>query len=289
MPELRHLRAFVAVAEELNFTRAARKLHLAQQAVSKSVAQLEAELGVELLKRTTHDVGLTRAGAALLTSGCDALAAVDVAFDQARMLGRGLAGTVRVGATPAIGAAVRSEVAAVLRDGAPDVSVAFHEVRPAEVAQVLRERSVDVVLARTSRPAPEVEGTALRPTEASLFVPSGHRLADQRSVPIAELDFERLLTWSAPGTPYTDLTVAQLQAAGAHVETVQARVTGGDGPPDLLNTGTVALLPRGWPTGTSLVEVALEEAPTLPLLLLWSTGARTPVVDKISNAMAVHG
>jgi len=62
---------------------------------------------------------------------------------------------------------------------------------------------------------------------------------------------------------------------------VQARVTGGGGAPDLLDTGTIALMPRGWPTGASLVEVALEEAPTLPLLLLWSTGARTPFVDKL--------
>jgi DNA-binding transcriptional LysR family regulator len=66
MPELRQLRAFVAVAQELNFTRAAERLHLGQQAVSKSVRQLERELGVTLLERTTREVRLTPAGAALL-------------------------------------------------------------------------------------------------------------------------------------------------------------------------------------------------------------------------------
>lgn len=62
MPELRQPRTFVAVAEERNFTRAAERLHLAQQAVSKSVRQLERELGVELLERTTREVRLTPPG-----------------------------------------------------------------------------------------------------------------------------------------------------------------------------------------------------------------------------------
>src|SRR5918997_2063160 len=90
VPELRRLRAFVAVAEELNFTRAAERLHLGQQAVSKSVGQLERELGVELLERTTREVRLTSAGTALLAAGRDALVAADTAFERARAVGRGL-------------------------------------------------------------------------------------------------------------------------------------------------------------------------------------------------------
>lgn len=83
MPELRQLRAFVAVAEELNFTRAAERLFLGQQAVSKSIRQLERELGVVLLERTTHEVRLTAAGAELLRDGRGALKAADTAFERA--------------------------------------------------------------------------------------------------------------------------------------------------------------------------------------------------------------
>src|ERR671911_2509030 len=97
VPDLRQLRAFVAVAEELNFTRAAERLHMAQQAISKSVRQLEAELGVELLERTTREVRLTEAGAALLEAGRDVLRAADAAFARAREVGAGLSGTVRLG------------------------------------------------------------------------------------------------------------------------------------------------------------------------------------------------
>ena len=176
VPELRQLRAFVAVAEELNFTRAAERLHLGQQAVSKSIGLLERELGVALLERTTREVRLTPAGAALLDAGRDALLAADAAFEGARTVGRGLTGTVRIGLTPPVGSATRAEVVAVLRDGAADLSIAFHEIRPGEIAAALRERTVYVVLARTSRDGAEVDSAPLRPSPAELLVPAGHAL-----------------------------------------------------------------------------------------------------------------
>ena len=228
MPDLRQLRAFVAVAEELNFTHAAERLHLGQQAVSKTVSQLERELGVELLERTTREVRLTAAGVALLARGRDALLAADAAFAAARNVGRGLAGTVRVGISPAVGPVAREEAIRVLRDGAGDLAVSLHEVRPGEVVEQLRDRELDLVLARTAPAAPAVDSASLRPCPAVLCVPAGHRLAGAGAVRLAELDGERLLTWSRRGTPYTDLLLDRVAAAGAVVEPVQARVTGAD-------------------------------------------------------------
>jgi DNA-binding transcriptional LysR family regulator len=284
MPELRQLRAFVAVAEELNFTRAAERLHLGQQAVSKSVGQLERELGVELLERTTREVRLTPAGVALLESGRDALAAADAAFDRAQAVGRGLAGTVRIGATPAIGPETREQVARALLGGAPELSLSFHEVRPADVAQRLRDRFVDLVLARTSRDTPDVDSAALHPSPVELHVPADHRLAGAASTRLAELDGERLLTWSAPGTPYTDLLLNRLRAAGAHVEPVESRVTGA-GAPDLTGTGAVALAPAGYPTGEHNVRIPIVDDITLPLLVLWPAGLPSPAVRRLRAAM----
>jgi DNA-binding transcriptional LysR family regulator len=288
VPELRQLRVFVAVAEALNFTRAAERLHLAQQAVSKSVRQLERELGVDLLERTTREVRLTTAGKALLESGRVALASADTAFERARNVGRGLAGTVRVGITPAVGVEDRDEVARALLDDAPDLSVSFLQVRPGEVAGRLRDQDVDLVLARTDSDAPGVDSAALRPSPVELLVPKGHRLAGAEAVRLAQLDGERLLTWSAPGTPFTDLLVDRLAAAGAQVEPVRARVVGGEQPLDLAEDDAVAVMPAGWPSGEQNVRLPIDDELSLPLLVLWPAGRPPPALERVRQTMTIH-
>ena len=153
---------------------------MAQQAVSKAVAQLERELGVELLERTTREVRLTPAGAALLAAGPDALAGVERAFAAAVEVGRGLAGTVRLGATPALGLTVLDAATQALRDAAPDLAVAFLEVRPRDIERALRDRTVDLVLARTVAVGPDVDSAALRPTPAVIALPAEHRAGGPR-------------------------------------------------------------------------------------------------------------
>ena len=286
MPDLRQLRVFVAVAEELNFTRAAERLHMAQQAVSKSVRGLEDELGVDLLERTTREVRLTEAGAALLDSGRDALAAADAAFARARDAGHGLAGTVRVGLSPAVGPRVHEELLHVLRDGAPDLRVSAVEVRPRDIARLLRDRALDLVMSRMSSDAPEVDSASLRPTPAVLGVPEGHRLASRESATVADLDGERLLIWSSPGTPFTDMLLARVHAGGARVEPVMARVTGGLAMTELAPNNAVALLPAGTPPSAGVTYVPLSDGVTLPLVVLWAAGTQPPAVARIRAGMS---
>jgi len=289
VPDLRQLRTFVALAEELSFTRAAERLFVGQQAVSKSVRQLERELGVELVERTTHDVRLTAAGAALLEAGRPALAAADAAFAAAREAGQGLTGTIRVGVSPAVSPLDRQEVVDVLRRGAPDVSVSLLEVRPRDVRRLLRARELDLVLARTSDDAPDVDSAALRPTPAVLCVPTGHRLAGGDPVALAQLDGERLLTWSPRGTAFTDLLLTRLAAAGAQVEPVESRVTGSTGLAELADRDAVALMPAGWPPADDVAQVALADDVTLPLLVLWPTGAPSAAVRRVRAGMTRAG
>jgi len=198
MPDLRHLRVFLAVAEERNFTRAAERLHLAQQAVSKSVAQLERELGVE---RTSREVRLTSAGETLLADAAAVLAAADAAFARSRDHGRGLAGSLSVGLTAAVGPGVLDGALAALRREAPALSIALHEIRPREIVPMLGDRRLQLVFARSTPRAPGIDVIELPPTPAALVVPAGHRLAAAGHVELAAIDGERLLTWSPPGSP----------------------------------------------------------------------------------------
>ncbi len=286
MPELRQLQTFVAVAEELNFTRAAARLHVAQQAVSKSVQQLERRLGVELLERTTREVRLTAAGAVFLAGAREALAAVDAAVDAARAAAHGLTGTVVLGVTPAIGASVVAEAVRALRDGAPDLGVRTREVRPVEIGPLLRSGEVAGVLARTLRQDPSVDSAPLRPTPAVLAVPAGHRLAGRAAVALAELDGERLLLASGPGSPYTDMVLTRLAAAGVTVQPVESKVTGSGLPGELVRERAVTLTAEGRVREAGVVHVPLApEGFDLPLRLAWRAGRPSPVVARLRDAL----
>src|SRR5215210_5038919 len=98
--ELRQLRYFVAVAEELHFGRAAERLHMSQSPLSRAIRELERELGLVLFVRTTRRVALTPAGAALFERGRRALAEVDLAVDDARRAARSESGVLGVGYGP---------------------------------------------------------------------------------------------------------------------------------------------------------------------------------------------
>jgi DNA-binding transcriptional LysR family regulator len=285
VPDLRQLRAFVAVAEELGFTRAAARLGVGQQAVSKAIARLEADLGVALLERTTREVRLTPAGAALAEPARRALAAVEAAVAAAREAGGVPTGTVRIGTTPAVGPREREDAVAAIRRDAPEVSVGVHEVRPRDVGRLLASRELDLVLSRSRAGGPAVDAAELRPTPAVLFVPDGHRLSGGRAVAPGELDGERLLTWNPPGTAFTDLLVARLAAVGARVEPVESRITGAGSASELARLGAVAVMPEDWPASDGVARVPLSGDLTLPLLVLWPLGSPSPAVRRLRAAL----
>ena len=288
MPDLRQLRTFVAVAETLNFTRAAERLSVGQQAVSKTIGQLEAELGVELVERTTREVSLTKAGEKLLAEGRPALEAADAAFAAATEVGRGLSGRVNLGHSPAIvGSEVQAAIEA-LRSRSPELAISVHQVRPGEMESRLVSGDLDLVLARTAGRGDRLDSAALRPTKAILCVAENHRFAERTWIDVRELDGERLLTYNPPGTPYTDLILGALERAGATVTPVEASVLGTPGQTsmvDLADHAAVALIPAGETLPPGVAAIPFREDFTLPLLLVWPAGRPTPATDRLREAL----
>ena len=163
VPELRHLRYFVAVAEELSFSRAADRLHMAASPLSQAIRQLESELGVELFVRTTRHVELTEAGRRLLADGAAALAAVDAAFANAARAGRGVLGTLRLGSTPAARHEIRPALLARLRERHPGIEVDASEATTGNLCRELLEpaaRRRDRVLRRARARARAADAVA---------------------------------------------------------------------------------------------------------------------------------
>jgi Bacterial regulatory helix-turn-helix protein, lysR family len=126
--ELRELRYFLAVAEELNFTRAAERVHLAQQALSASIRNLEADLGVQLFTRSTRHVALTAAGEALVASARHVLESAAEAVDEVKRVGSGQAGRLIIGFSTAAGSVPRvRDVIRRFSQAVPDVDVRLVE------------------------------------------------------------------------------------------------------------------------------------------------------------------
>ncbi|MDT5047462.1 MAG: hypothetical protein QOG75_3336 [Mycobacterium sp.] len=191
--ELRQLEAFVAVATELHFGRAAERLHIAQPTLSELVRRLEREVGTPLLTRTTRRVAVTAAGVELLGRAKVILDDVSAATAAVRRIARGDAGTVRLGITPPVAPVLAPHLVAALQDHAPDVQVVVRRMWAPDLAKAISEGTVDVAITcgRVLDP-PGVVGESFCAETFFVVLRDDHRLADQHSVALADLARDRL-------------------------------------------------------------------------------------------------
>src|SRR5437764_3483697 len=184
--EVRQLRYFVAVAEELHFGRAAERLQGAQPAVSQQVGRLERELGVRLLERTSRRVALTGDGRRLLDEARAALSAVDRVRAVAADLSAGRAAVLRVGTTPGVGSRL-TRAAAKLRAATPDLTLSLVDGTAAAHIAALRAGELDIALVRGTVGARDLQARQVWCEPLQLMLPAAHPAATADSVPIATL------------------------------------------------------------------------------------------------------
>ncbi len=199
--DLRLLRSFVAVAEELHFGRAAARLHLAQPPLSQQIRRLEAAVGCELLWRTSRSVRLTPAGAAFVERARRTLRNVEEDVAEARAIGSGASGRLRVGF---VGSALLAGLPAALtahRAAHPDVEVRLREAHTAVLLEGLRDGSLDIAVARDAEPDPDdrfVAGTLLREPYVAV-VPATHPAAGAATLPVTALRDEPFVSPARSG------------------------------------------------------------------------------------------
>jgi DNA-binding transcriptional LysR family regulator len=185
--ELRHLRYFLAVAEELNFTRAAARLHVAQQGLSAAIRQLEDMLGAPLFLRTTRRVELTEAGQAFLPHARDAVASVDAAAQAVRDVSAGRAGRLRVGLMATGGLEVTPRLLRAFAERYPAVAIDVRHFDFADPTGGLADGTTDVAIVRPPF-ATELEQLELGSEPRYVVLPADHALAG-----LAALTFDRLV------------------------------------------------------------------------------------------------
>jgi DNA-binding transcriptional LysR family regulator len=202
--ELRHLRYFVAVAEELNFTRAADRLHISQPPLSQQIRQFEEEIGVRLLDRTRRRVVLTQAGQAVLGEARNTLAQANRIPAVAHRTAQGPGGTLRVGFSSAAAHTVLPRVVRSFRSKAPEVKLQLHEMSTERQIASLCEASIDIGFVRLPLEGPPaslvVESIFREPL--ILAIPRGHALSRSRHIStgvLAKAPFIRFPRHVAPG------------------------------------------------------------------------------------------
>jgi DNA-binding transcriptional LysR family regulator len=193
MVEIRHLRYFVAVAEELHFGRAAQKLGMAQPPLSQQIRRLEQELGVQLLHRTKRRVQLTEPGRAFLEEARKVIAQVGTAVAVAQRAGRGEVGRLAIGFLGAATFSLLPAILKVFRQRFPGVEIELHELKAFELVQALHQGRIHVGLVRL--PVQD-ELLSLEPIlEEKLVValPEQHPLAERPRLAFRDLAGEAFL------------------------------------------------------------------------------------------------
>jgi DNA-binding transcriptional LysR family regulator len=280
--ELRHLRYFVAVAEELHFRRAAERLHVSQPPLSQQIRALETELGVTLLERNRRRVELTAAGAALLAEARAILAQVDHAVELTQRVARGEAGALAIGF---VGSAMYGRL--------PDVVRAFHAERPsvdlrlrefptAEALAALADGRIDVGVVRPGKVEAGVEIDVVQREEVLAALPDRHRLASRTSLALGDLGgeaFVLLARREAPGLfGALDAAMSEIGVAPREVQEVsELRTVLG-----LVSAGVgVSLVPASVASGERsgvVFRPLTGRAPTVELALAWRAGDASPAL-----------
>lgn len=213
--ELRHLRYFVAVAEELHFGRAAARLHIAQPPLSQQIRRLESELGVRLFHRTHRQVELTDAGRALLREAQRTLVQADRAVQVAMRAGRGEVGRLVIGYMASAELSVFPKVLPAFRTHYPEVELVLQIVPPAEQFLRLREGRLHVGFLRL--PATDRALTIVPIFREPLLavLPDRHPLARRRAVSLRALCDERFVLFPRQHAPgYYDTLIDMCRRAG---------------------------------------------------------------------------
>jgi DNA-binding transcriptional LysR family regulator len=217
--ELRHLRYFIAVAEEGHITRAAERLGMQQPPLSQRIKAIERELDVQLFRRKARGVDLTDAGRTFLDNARAMLAHFDHTFETTRRTARGEQGRICVGVTPTspfhpfVPRVIRA-----FREAYPKVFLRLDERLGHELVEQLRRERIDVAFIRT--PVADPEGLVIHPLPDEpmlVALPRGHALARrtrESAILLKLLARETFILYGPPGTAFYDVTMSACRAAG---------------------------------------------------------------------------
>jgi DNA-binding transcriptional LysR family regulator len=287
--ELRHLRYFQAVAEELSYSRAAKRLRVAQSALSRAIKQLEHSLGAEVLERTRHVVRLTPAGAVLLREVAALFEQVEELASRVRRTAAGEEGELRLGYIGPPTQAFLGRLLHEYRRRYPRVAIHLEERTPQRVWEMVAKGRLSAAL---TRPVLVHEALGLRTAllweeRLGIVVPVGHTLAQRRTVPWERLAREPLIVLARrEGMGLHDAVIAGCRQAGVAprlvhtpslIGTVMSYVEAGAG----IGVVTESVVPPN----PALRFVLLKPVQHVPLVFVWQEDQDSPAVQRFRELL----
>jgi DNA-binding transcriptional LysR family regulator len=281
--ELRHLRYFVAIAEERSITRAAERLWIAQPGLSTQLRRLEAELGIQLLNRHPRGVELTPAGEVFLERARATLAAAETARLTGAHLEAGLVGTVRLGIAAETPAALASRLLAAFGQDRPDVEVTVFESYSGTLMRDLRDGRIDAAIVPAAFGSAELRSLPVGSEPWVVLAGPGHRLALPGPVDARELRGEPVVVTGHRDGAGHDRAVAEL-LVGLGVTPVLQR--GGPGPAlyTAVTAGDAVALTTAAAASGELIARPLAPARDLCFALLWREETPAPALAELIRA-----
>jgi LysR family hca operon transcriptional activator len=281
--ELRHLRYFIAVAEELNFTRAAARLHTAQPSLSQQIRQLEKSVGAQLLDRSRHHVTLTNAGRIFLRQARDILGRVEHARRLARQAADGRAGDMSVGTFPTADIRILPALRPLIAANLPDLRLILHSKYAVDPVAGLKSGELDVAFMRGPLVAEGLEGMELLRESLVIVLPAHHPLARRKRIPVSSLDDLPCITLERSLAPTLHDTAATLyRQAGIRMHAVSS-ADNVLGHLQMVQEGLgFALLPDSigalLPQGVTFRPLDCKPQPSLPVVIAWKSGNSSRLV-----------
>ncbi|HEY9817895.1 MAG TPA: LysR family transcriptional regulator [Candidatus Obscuribacterales bacterium] len=281
MIEFRHLRYFVAVAEELHFGRAAERLHMAQPPLSQQIRQLEEQLGFQLFHRTKRRVTLTEAGQVFLEHSQDLLQQLERAVESGRQASRGEVGQLAIGFVSSATYNVLPMILHEFRDRFPQVNLTLRELTTDQQVRWLAENRLDVGFIRPPIDDAQLKTQVILQEPLVVALPVHHPLAALEAIPLKSLAGESFILFPrrlAPGL--YDQVISLCQSADFSPKVVQEAIQMQTIVSLVAARMGVAIVPISIQHlgRTGVVYRPLQEAtPQAAIALLWHPDKLTPV------------
>ncbi|MEB3753088.1 LysR substrate-binding domain-containing protein [Acinetobacter sp. MD2(2019)] len=289
--ELRHLRYFITVAEELNFSRAALKLYTAQPSLSQQIKDLEEEIGVRLLNRTKRKVELTEEGAVFLEHARLTLMQAEKAVQLARQVHFRKQQNLKIGFIATTEVYVFPKVMPKLRIQTPDIHVELEQLHDQDQSRALKRGDFDVIFSRENLNDDELISQVVLQDSLEVILPKHHPLANLQRIPLEELQQQTLIMVNIPAHAVLNQTILQfLERNNLHPKINKKYDNLVEAISDIKNGAGYTILPQYLDPFIELDQMSVRQLncdlPTLHLYVSYRQQNNNIAVEKFLSVVA---